>query len=68
MPIYLSEENRARDGATIAPEAYQRALAAAKQAGAAGWVFHTGAGYELSKRPFLDALSPAERTALSGLK
>jgi hypothetical protein len=68
LPIYLNEEQRAEPGTPIAAETYQRALSAARQAGAAGWVFHTAAGYELGKRPFLDALTPEERSGLDRLR
>lgn len=68
LPIYLSEENRASPGTTPAAEAYQRAFLGAQQAGAAGWVFHTAAGFELRQRPFVDALTPVERSGLSRLR
>ncbi|HMF99057.1 MAG TPA: hypothetical protein VKE96_32375 [Vicinamibacterales bacterium] len=67
-PIYLNEERRADKGVRIAPAAYSGARAAAANAGAAGWVFHTNAGFELSKTAFLDALSPDERAGLVGLR
>lgn len=68
VPIYLSEERRADPPASIAPNAYQRAFSAAKSAGGAGWVFHTAAGFELSKMPFLEALSADERAGLQALR
>jgi Cellulase (glycosyl hydrolase family 5) len=68
FPIYLNEERRANPGSAIAADAYQRAHAAAQQASAAGWVFHTAAGFELKKRPFIDALTPAERAGLTRLR
>ena len=52
----------------IAPDAYRQSFAEAQRAGAAGWVFHTAAGFELGKRQFVDALSAEERAALSKLK
>jgi hypothetical protein len=66
-PIYLNEERRAEAGVQVDPAAYPRALAGAKSAGAAGWLFHTAAGFALKKRPFLDALDPGERAALQSL-
>ena len=45
-----------------------RAIAEARAAGAAGWLFHTSAGFELGKKPFLDALSPDERAGLQRLR
>jgi hypothetical protein len=68
VPIYLNEERRAEPPARIAPDGYARAFSAAKGAGAAGWLFHTAAGFELRKKPFLDALSPDERAALQELQ
>jgi hypothetical protein len=67
QPIYLNEERRAETDARIAADAYARARAAARQAGAAGWVFHTAAGFDLRRTPFLAALMPEERAGLSGL-
>jgi hypothetical protein len=68
LPIYLSEENRAGPGTRLTAAAYQQAFEGARQAGAAGWVFHTAAGFELRQKPFLDALNPDERTALPRLR
>ena len=68
VPIYLSEERRADGSARIQPSAYQLALANARSAGAAGWVFHTAAGFELKKTAFLDALATEERAALQTLQ
>jgi Cellulase (glycosyl hydrolase family 5) len=68
VPIYLSEERRADGSARIQPSAYRVALANASSAGAAGWVFHTAAGFELKKTPFLDALAAEERAGLQTLR
>ena len=68
LPIYLNEERRADGRAPLGAEAYARAIAEARGAGAAGWLFHTAAGFELAKKPFLDALSPDERAGLGRLK
>jgi hypothetical protein len=68
VPIYLNEERRADPPARIAPEAYRRAFSAAQGAGAAGWAFHTAAGFELRTKPFLDALSADERSGLQALR
>jgi hypothetical protein len=67
LPVYLNEENRAEDDATIRPEAYALALTNARRAGAAGWLFHTGAGFDLKNRPFLTALGRNEGAALRDL-
>jgi hypothetical protein len=68
VPIYLNEERRADASTRIQPDAYRRAFGEAKAAGAAGWVFHTAAGAELTKKSFLDALSAEERTGLQALR
>lgn len=69
IPIYLNEENRARAGDRFIPvEQYLEAARLAHQAGAAGWVFHTAAGFDLAARSFLDALTAEERQALSRLR
>jgi hypothetical protein len=68
VPIYLNEERRADPPVRIAPDAYQRAFSAATSAGASGWVFHTAAGFELSKKTFLEALSADERAGLQALR
>src|SRR6266540_2981823 len=68
VPIYLNEERRAKARTPIQPDAYRRAFANARGAGAAGWVFHTAAGFELAKKPFLEALSADERAGLQSLR
>ncbi|OFW13480.1 MAG: hypothetical protein A3F69_02405 [Acidobacteria bacterium RIFCSPLOWO2_12_FULL_66_10] len=67
VPIYLSEENRHFPGRAIAPVTYVRAATGARAARAAGWMFHTEAGFALGARPFLAALTPSERAALEQL-
>ena len=67
VPIYLNEEQRTDPPGLVPPEAYRRAMAGAREAVAAGWVFHTSAGFGLDDRPFLDALEPNEREALAQL-
>ena len=61
VPIYLNEERRADDGKPLGAASYARAVTEARSAGAAGWVFHTTAGFELTKTAFLDAISADER-------
>ncbi len=67
-PVYLNEERRANGSASIAPGAYRRAYADARTAGAAGWVFHTAAGFELRTKGLLEALSADERAGLQALR
>jgi hypothetical protein len=68
LPIYLNEERRADGRTSLGAENYARAIAQARSAGAAGWLFHTAAGFELGKKSFLDALTPDERAGLQRLK
>lgn len=67
LPIHLNEERRADDRRPVPADTYRQAYGAARQAGAAGWIFHTDAGFELEKKSFADALRPQERQALSQL-
>jgi hypothetical protein len=66
-PIYLNEERRSDKSQPVRAEDYRRAYQEAIAAGAAGWVFHTAAGFSLRTRSFLDALGAEERTAIERL-
>jgi len=68
LPIYLNEERREDRGAPLGADSYAQAINEARSAGAAGWLFHTAAGFELVKKPFLDALSADERAGLQRLR
>jgi hypothetical protein len=68
IPIYLNEERRADDGKPLGAANYARAVTEARSAGGAGWVFHTTAGFQLTKTAFLDAISADERAGLARLK
>lgn len=69
IPVYLNEEHRAEPGrGTIPAAVYLAAAAGAREAGAAGWVFHTPAGYALSTTGFVRALGAEERRALEALR
>jgi Cellulase (glycosyl hydrolase family 5) len=68
IPIYLNEERRADDGKPLGADSYARALTEARNAGAAGWLFHTSAGFDLAKTPFLGAISADERAGLQRLR
>ena len=67
LPILLSEERRADEHGSPPADAYRRAMFAAHDGGAAGWTFHTEAGFELRSGAFVDSLKPEERKALSGI-
>lgn len=69
VPVFLQEEARRRHSG-LDPTATQFVDAArrARDAGAAGWIFHTDAGFDLSgKRSFMLNLDPEERNAVEGL-
>jgi len=68
LPIYLNEERREQGGVRLGAESYARAITGARSANAAGWLFHTAAGFDLRKKRFLDALSADERAGLGSLK
>jgi hypothetical protein len=68
VPIYLQEEQR-RGWNKNNPTAAQM-LHAARQAvaaGAAGWVFHTYAGFDLRDKSFLENLDPVEKEVFASL-
>ena len=68
LPMYLNEERRAEQGREpLLASVYSTAAAGSRAAGAAGWVFHTEAGYGLDRSRFLNALNPQERIALERL-
>ncbi|MBI4476083.1 MAG: hypothetical protein HY654_02860 [Acidobacteria bacterium] len=66
LPVYLNEEQRARATEPAADD-YLTAARGARRAGAAGWLFHTDAGYDLARQPLRASLRRAEREAVSRL-
>jgi hypothetical protein len=61
MPIYLQEEaRRGHSGLDPAAEEFVTAAQQARDAGAAGWNFHTDAGFELGPAGFFAALDEVE--------
>lgn len=64
LPLYLNEEQRARPEAAIEAALYVTASNGARDAGAAGWVFHTAAAYDLTRMPLMQALAADEKKAL----
>ncbi len=67
-PIYLQEEQRRGwRGANPTKGHFLQALREALNAGAAGWVFHTDAGFDLSSSTFFDNLDPVERETVDDL-
>lgn len=68
VPIYLNEEQRTDTSAPLAPEAYVRAVTEARRAGAAAWLFHTAAGFQLRDKTLVAALGANERAALAAIR
>lgn len=68
VPICLNEEQRTDTSAPLAPEAYVRAVTEARRAGAAAWLFHTAAGFQLRDKTFVAALGANERAALAVIR
>jgi hypothetical protein len=67
-PIYLQEEaRRGYAGAEWPKEMFLTAVAGARRAGAAGWCFHTDAGFDLVAASFFDQLDDVERDLLDEL-
>jgi hypothetical protein len=67
LPIYLSEEQRADADRPVHPDTFLRAYSEAIRAGAAGWLFHTDAAFDLANKSLISTLRPSERSALSQL-
>lgn len=72
IPIYLQEEHRRNyftQTATREPTEvdFQIAAGNAKTAGAAAWVLHTEAGFDLANSSFFAALDPIETDVVNGL-
>jgi hypothetical protein len=67
-PIYLQEEaRRGYSGAEWPKEDFLTAVAGARSAGAAGWCFHTDAGFDLVAGSFFDQLDDVERDLVDEL-
>jgi hypothetical protein len=65
LPIFLEEEaRRGYGGMNPSPQMFFQAAQAAREAGAAGWVFHTAAGFDMKGKSFFDHLDPAEKATI----
>lgn len=67
IPIYLQEENRRSNDSGPDTADFFTAAKQAKEAGAAGWIFHTKAGYDLKESNFFENLDPHEHVVLNEL-
>jgi hypothetical protein len=67
-PIYLQEEARRGYGGAEWPKSdFLTAVAGAAAAGAAGWCFHTDAGFDLGSSSFFDNLDEVELDTIDEL-
>jgi hypothetical protein len=68
IPVLLDEDaRRGHSGLNPSRDEFFEAARQARDAGAAGWVFHTDAGFNLSAAGFFDALDPVEQEVMNGL-
>ena len=68
MPIYLQEEaRRGHSGLDPSAEEFVGAAQLARDAGAAGWIFHTDAGFELGPLDFFGSLDEVETVVVDTL-
>jgi hypothetical protein len=68
LPIYLQEEaRRGHSGLEPSEAEFVQSAGEAQTAGAAAWIFHTDAGFELAVATFFDALDEAELAVIDNL-
>jgi hypothetical protein len=68
LPVYLQEEaRRGHSGLNPTKEQFIQAAREARDAGAAGWIFHTDAGFEMGAASFFNALDPVEIDTVNSL-
>jgi len=68
VPVYLQEEaRRGHSGLDPSQAEFLQAATEARDAGAAGWVFHTDAGFDLASATFFDSLDDVEKATVDAL-
>jgi hypothetical protein len=68
IPVYLQEEQRTGwHNAVVTKAQFVEAVEQAVEAGAAGWVLHTDAGFDLEAGTFMSRLDSDERAAAAAL-
>ena len=68
IPVMLDEEaRRGHSGLDPSRDEFFEAAREARDAGAAGWVFHTDAGFDLAASSFFDALDSVEHEVVDGI-
>jgi hypothetical protein len=68
LPVYLQEEaRRGHSGLDPSKDQFLQAAREARDAGAAAWVLHTDAGFDLGANSFFGAVDPVELDTLNSL-
>lgn len=68
IPVYLQEEaRRGHSGLNPTKAQFVQAAKEAKAAGAAGWIFHTDAGFDLAAGSFFSQLDSVETDTVNAL-
>ena len=68
LPIYLQEEaRRGHSGLEPSEAEFVQSAGEAQGAGAAAWIFHTDAGFDLAAASFFDALDEVEVAVIDNL-
>ncbi len=67
VPVYFQEESRIGSGPNNTAAEFLRAATEARKAGAAGWVFHTDAGFDLATDTWFNQLDPVEHEVVNSI-
>src|SRR5262245_11073397 len=68
LPVYLQEEaRRGHSGLDPSKDQFLQAAREARDAGAAAWIFHTDAGFDLNVNSFFGALDAVELDTVNSL-
>jgi hypothetical protein len=68
VPVYLQEEaRRGHSGLDPTVDQFLQAAREARDSGAAGWIFHTDAGFELATASFFESLDAEELATVDAL-
>ena len=68
LPVYLQEEaRRGHSGLNPSKDQFLQAAREARDAGAAGWILHTAAGFEMGASSFFGALDAVELDTINSL-
>jgi hypothetical protein len=68
IPVYLQEEaRRGHSGLDPTKDQFLQAAREARDAGAAAWILHTDAGFDLAAASFFESLDPEEHATVDAL-